>query len=91
MCKMEERSQLANDGESSQEHSALHQHFLEENGHFSSVQQNESILAVAQELAMAGDDLTRRFSKNDRREDTVWKNVKIYAFIVTFRLMLGLV
>lgn len=90
MCKMEERSELANDRETSQQHSELHQHFLEENGHFS-LQQNESILAVAQELAMAGDDLTRRFSKNDTREDTVWKNVKIYAFIVTFRLMLGLV
>lgn len=90
---MEEGSQLTNESEMSQQHPGLHQHLLamQENGHSPAVQQNESILAVAQELANAGDELTQRFSKNDTKQDTVWQTVKLYAFIVTFRLIFGLV
>ena len=92
---MEEQSEVTNESATSQQHPELHQHLLaialEENGHFSVAQQNESILAVAQELALAGDELTRRFSKNDTKPDTIWQNVKLYAFSATFRLIFGLV
>ena len=72
---------------------ALNHHFyaMEENGIFPA-NENENILAVVgAELAEAGDELTRRYSRHERRRDVVWDNIKLYAFIVTFRLMLRFV
>ena len=92
MCKMEERPELSNgNGGTLHQHFALHQFpVIEQDGNFPEWH-NESILAVANELAHAGDELTRRFSKNETKQDTLWENVKRYAFIVTFRLVFGLV
>ncbi len=53
--------------------------------------QSENALLVAKELAKAGDELTKRFSKMEVEEDTVWDSVKRYALIVTFRLLFGVV
>ena len=93
MCKMEERPELPKNEEVQLQQNALqhHVHPMEENGIFPAFQ-NETILAgVAGELAQAGDELNRRFSQNLTRRDTFWDNAKRYAFIVTFRLMFGLV
>jgi hypothetical protein len=51
--------------------------------------ENGNVLLVAHELAMAGDELTKQFSKKEVEQDTVWDNVKRYALIVTFRLLFG--
>ena len=53
--------------------------------------QSENALLVAHELAKAGDELLQRFSKVKVKQDTLWDNVKRYVFIVTFRLLLGIV
>ena len=53
--------------------------------------QSENVLLVAHELAKAGDELSKRFSKVKVKQDTVWENVKRYALIVTFRLLFGIV
>lgn len=88
MCKMEGGSHRGTKNGTLEQQNGLNQQFP--GGEFLE-DQNESILAVAHELALAGDELTRRFSKNDKKEDTLWHNVKRYAFIVTFRALFGLV
>ena len=86
---MEERSNRGKDKRAL--HDGIHQHFAANGQDGHSPTQNGSLLAVAHELAMAGDELTRRFSVNETKKDTIWDNVKRYAIIATFRLLFGLV
>ena len=90
---MEDSPEHPRNDEIPQQQIALNHHFyaMEENVIFPA-NENENILAVvAAELAEVGDELTRRYSRHERQRDVVWDNVKLYAFIVTFRLMLRLV
>ena len=60
MCRMEERSGLLNDEAL---HDGIHQQFPvnEQAGNFPAHENGSVLIAVAHELAMAGDELTRRF------------------------------
>ena len=90
MWRMEERSRLLNDKAL---HDGIHQQFpvIEQGGNFPAHENGSVLMAVAHELAMAGDELTRRSSVNETKNDMIWDNVKRYAIIATFRLLFGLV
>ena len=81
MFKMDEQSRLTKDEGTVQ--NDIHKHIPGK--------QSENVLLVAHELAKAGDELSKRFSKVKVKQDTVWENVKRYALIVTFRLLFGIV
>ena len=89
MCEMVEQSEAIRKDNDSQ--NGLHQHISAMENGGSLPDQNESVLAVAHELAIAGDELTRRFSANNKKNDNLWDDVKLYAFIIAFRLMFGLI
>lgn len=54
---------------------------------------NGAVSSLGLELAAAGDELARKFSKRTVDEPglEIWGNVKRYALIVAFRLILGIV
>lgn len=55
-------------------------------------EENNAVLSMGYELALAGDELTRRFSEqNEVDEEGLWDNVRRFAFIMAFRLIFALV
>lgn len=57
------------------------------------INEHEVVLSLGQELALAGDELGRKFSKPTRQDEGLqfWSNVKRYAVIMTFRLIFGFI
>ena len=55
--------------------------------------EHEVVLSLGQELAMAGDELGRKFCKPTGQDEGLqfWDNMKRYVVIVTFRLIFGLI
>lgn len=92
MCKMEELTDLTVNHRTLIQENALQMHLHEEHGDFPP-EQNGSLLAVAQELAQMGDELTERYSRirNETNQATLWDNVKHHAFVVALRVIFGLV
>ena len=96
MCKMEESSEVSSPEMQAFENvspNGLPNHFdhsVEENGLANDDEHYQSVVALAHELAHAGDELVRRFSTtNNARDETPWDRVWQYAVVLAIRVLLG--